>query len=180
MRRVNVGGTVNVLDAAASAGIGRVVITSTAGVFGPSQGGLVDEATPRAQVPFFNEYESSKAEMHAAVRAKVAEGLACRDRLPRPASTGRGPMVEGNAVTRMVQRYIEGRWRALPGDGQPLGQLRLCRRRHRRPPRRDGEGPAGRGLHPRRRERDLPSVLRDTRRRLGQEPAALSSPHRRR
>lgn len=117
--RVNVGGTINVLEAAASAGVERVVITSTAGVFGPSHGGLVDEATPR-RVPFFNEYESSKAEMHAAVRAKAAEGvhavIVCPTRVYGP-----GPMVEGNAVTRMVQRYIEGRWRALPGDGRRSG-----------------------------------------------------------
>jgi farnesol dehydrogenase len=117
--RVNVGGTINVLEAAASEGVERIVITSTAGVFGPSHGGLVDEATPR-RVPFFNEYESSKAEMHAAVRAKAAEGvhavIVCPTRVYGP-----GPMVEGNAVTRMVQRYIEGRWRALPGDGRKSG-----------------------------------------------------------
>lgn len=117
--RVNVDGTINVLDAAASQGVERIVITSTAGVFGPSHGGLVDEATPR-RVPFFNEYESSKAAMHAAVRAKASEGLhaviVCPTRVYGP-----GPMVEGNAVTRMVQRYIEGRWRALPGDGRRSG-----------------------------------------------------------
>jgi nucleoside-diphosphate-sugar epimerase len=117
--RVNVGGTINVLEAAASAGVERIVITSTAGVFGPSEGGLVDEATPR-RVPFFNEYESSKAEMHAAVRAKAAEGvhavIVCPTRVYGP-----GPLVEGNAVTRMVQRYIVGRWRALPGDGRRSG-----------------------------------------------------------
>ena len=104
-------------------GVERIVITSTAGVFGPSHGGLVDEATPR-RVPFFNEYESSKAEMHAAVRAKAAEGvhavIVCPTRVYGP-----GPMVEGNAVTRMVQRYIEGRWRALPGDGRRSGNYVL-------------------------------------------------------
>lgn len=118
-RRINVGGTLNVLAAAASEGVERVVITSTAGVFGPSHGGLVDEATPR-RVPFFNAYESSKAEMHAAILGKTDEGLqaviVCPTRVFGP-----GPLVEGNAVTRMVQRYIEGRWRALPGDGRRSG-----------------------------------------------------------
>lgn len=117
--RVNVGGTINVLDAAASQGVERIVITSTAGVFGPSHGGLVDEATPR-RVPFFNEYESSKAEMHAAVRAKAAEGLhaviVCPTRIYGP-----GPMVVANGFTMMVQRYLAGRWRALPGDGRRSG-----------------------------------------------------------
>ena len=34
---------------------------------------------------------------------------------------GPGPMVEGNAVTRMIERYVEGRWHALPGDGRKSG-----------------------------------------------------------
>lgn len=117
--RVNVGGTVNVLDAARAAGIGRVVVTSTAGVFGPSEGGLVDEATPR-RIPFFNEYESSKAEMHAAVRDRAAAGLhaaiVCPTRIYGP-----GPLVEGNAATKMIARYVAGKWRALPGDGRRSG-----------------------------------------------------------
>ena len=102
-----------------AAGVERVVITSTAGVFGPSEGGLVDEATPR-RIPFFNEYESSKAAMHAAVRERVAAGadavIVCPTRVYGP-----GPMVEGNAATRMIERYIAGRWRALPGDGNRSG-----------------------------------------------------------
>ena len=118
-RRVNVGGTVSVLETAVSQGVERVVVTSTAGVFGPSEGGLVDEETPR-RIPFFNAYESSKAEMHAAVKAKVEQGvdavIVCPTRVYGP-----GPMVEGNAVTRMIERYVQGRWRALPGDGRKSG-----------------------------------------------------------
>jgi farnesol dehydrogenase len=115
-RRVNVGGTLNVLDAARSAGVERVVVTSTAGVFGPSDGALVDEATPR-RVPFFNEYESSKAEMHAAARAHGIDAvIVCPTRIYGP-----GPLVEGNAATKMIARYVAGRWRALPGDGRRSG-----------------------------------------------------------
>jgi farnesol dehydrogenase len=115
-RRVNVGGTLNVLDAARKAGVARVVVTSTAGVFGPSEGGLVDEATPR-RIPFFNEYESSKAEMHAAVRAHGMDAvIVCPTRIYGP-----GPLVEGNAATKMIARYVAGRWRALPGDGRRSG-----------------------------------------------------------
>ena len=118
-RRVNVEGTLNLLGAATAAGIERVVITSTAGVFGPSEGELVDEATPR-RVPFFNEYESSKAEMHAAVRERVAAGadavIVCPTRVYGP-----GPLVEGNAATKMIARYVAGKWRALPGDGNRSG-----------------------------------------------------------
>ena len=58
--------------------------------------------------------------MHTAVRASAAAGLhaviVCPTRVYGP-----GPMVEGNAVTRMVERYVAGRWRALPGDGRRSG-----------------------------------------------------------
>ncbi|HET7715135.1 MAG TPA: SDR family oxidoreductase [Bauldia sp.] len=118
-RRVNVGGTLNVVETAVSQGVERVVVTSTAGVFGPSDGGLVDEQTER-KVPYFNAYESSKAEMHSALKDKAKQGfdvvIVCPTRIYGP-----GPPVEGNAVTRMVQRYLEGRWRALPGDGGKSG-----------------------------------------------------------
>ena len=57
---INVDGTKNVMDAAIDLGIKRMVFTSTAGVLGPSVGGVVTEDKKR-EVPFFNEYESSKA-----------------------------------------------------------------------------------------------------------------------
>jgi farnesol dehydrogenase len=118
-RHVNVGGTLNVLEIAVSQGVERVVITSTAGVFGPSDGALVNEETQR-RIPFFNAYEASKAEMHAAVKAKVEQGvdavIACPTRIYGP-----GPLVVANGFTMMVQRYLEGRWRALPGDGRRSG-----------------------------------------------------------
>jgi farnesol dehydrogenase len=118
-RRVNVEGTVNVLEAAAAEGAEKAVITSTAGVFGPSAGALIDEATART-VPFFNEYESSKAEMHDAVGELAGKGLdaviVCPTRVFGP-----GPKGEGNTVTRMIDLYLGGGWRALPGDGRRTG-----------------------------------------------------------
>jgi farnesol dehydrogenase len=117
--RVNVGGTINVIESAVAEGVERIVITSTAGVFGPSDGGLVDETTTR-RIPFFNAYESSKAAMHEAVRVKALEGVhavvVCPTRVYGP-----GPLVVANGFTMMVQRYLAGRWRALPGDGRRSG-----------------------------------------------------------
>jgi nucleoside-diphosphate-sugar epimerase len=118
-RRVNVGGTVNVLDAAARHGVQRVVVTSTAGVFGPSSGTPVDETSART-IPFFTAYESSKAALHDAVQGRAGKGpetvIVCPTRIFGP-----GPLVEGNAVTRMIDLYVRGKWRALPGDGRRTG-----------------------------------------------------------
>src|SRR5690606_32069897 len=58
--RVNVEGTRNVLEAARQNDVQKMVFTSTAGVFGPSENDTpVCEDTPRKQ-PFFNAYEFTK------------------------------------------------------------------------------------------------------------------------
>jgi nucleoside-diphosphate-sugar epimerase len=116
-RRVNVEGTVNVLTAAEGAGVEKVVVTSTAGVFGPSDGKPVDEATVRT-VPFFNAYESSKAAMHeTAHRLSSANAvIVCPTRVFGP-----GIASDANALSRMIDLYRRGKWRALPGDGRRIG-----------------------------------------------------------
>ena len=58
--KINVTGTNNVLDVAYELGIKKTVVTSTAGVYGPSIDKIVDETTKR-EVPYFNNYEKSKA-----------------------------------------------------------------------------------------------------------------------
>ena len=58
--RHNVDGALNVMRAAESCGTKRVVITSTAGILGPSDGrAAVHESTP-APSSFFTPYEASK------------------------------------------------------------------------------------------------------------------------
>ena len=69
---INVDGTKNVMDVAIELGIRRMVFTSTAGVLGPSVGGVVTEEK-RREIGFFNEYESSKAEAEELVRKYVED-----------------------------------------------------------------------------------------------------------
>jgi nucleoside-diphosphate-sugar epimerase len=56
---VNVGCTLNVLRVAKDLGIKRVVITSSAGGYGPSISSIVTEKKAR-EIGFFNDYECSK------------------------------------------------------------------------------------------------------------------------
>lgn len=118
-RRVNVEGTLGVVRAAQSAGVPRVVITSTAGVFGQSDQGTVDE-TSRRDTPFSTPYERSKAEMQACL-PQVIDGrttvtVVCPTRIYGP-----GPNLPSNPVTRMIDLYRQGKWHFIPGDGLAIG-----------------------------------------------------------
>ncbi len=63
--KMNVDGTLNVLNAAAAAGVRRFVHCSTAGIHGQRAERLIDESTP---VKPWNGYERSKVESEAQVR----------------------------------------------------------------------------------------------------------------
>lgn len=62
-RAINVDGTRNVLQAAADAGVPRVVYTSTLAVFGDTGGRVVDEAY-RMDGPWLSEYDRTKWQAH--------------------------------------------------------------------------------------------------------------------
>lgn len=66
--RMNVEGTVNVLEAAAQAGVTRFVHCSTAGIHGQRVEGVIDERTP---VRPWNSYERSKVAAEEQVRERT-------------------------------------------------------------------------------------------------------------
>lgn len=116
---LNVKGTINVLEAACFAGAKDIVITSTAGVFGPSSGRTIDETTKRT-AGFFIKYEETKALAEQKALAYAEKGLNIR--IVNPTRVyGPGPMVASNSVTKMLKLYSRGRWRFLPGDGRSTG-----------------------------------------------------------
>lgn len=118
--RINQTGTENILRAAGSAGVRRFVFTSSAAVIGPSPGvDPIDEDFPRV-VPFFNEYEETKAAAEELVRSYSRDGMECVIVNP-PRVYGPGPVNESNSVTRMISLYARGRWRIIPGDGTCVG-----------------------------------------------------------
>jgi farnesol dehydrogenase len=118
--RVNVTGTENLLKASLKAGVRRFVFTSSAAVIGPAPGvEPIDEAFPRT-VPWFNEYEETKAEAEELVRSFNRNGLETIIVNP-PRVYGPGPVNESNALTRMIQLYATGKWHIMPGDGTCVG-----------------------------------------------------------
>jgi len=116
---LNVVATNNVLDAAIKHGIKRTVVTSTAGVFGASLYGTIDETSSR-DLDFFNEYESSKALSESKIKDYVIAGL---DVVIVSPTRVYGPFLFGKteSITMLVEKFIKGKWRMIPGDGSKVG-----------------------------------------------------------
>lgn len=122
--RINVTGTENLLKASLVAGVKRLVFTSSAAVIGPSPGvEPIDEDFPRT-VPYFNEYEETKAAAEELVRSYSRDGMECVIVNP-PRVYGPGQMNMSNATTSMIQQYALGKWHIMPGDGTCFGNYVL-------------------------------------------------------
>lgn len=118
-QRVNVAGTLNVLDTALKWGITKVVVTSTAGVLGPSNSKPIDETCERT-AKFFSRYEMSKSEMEKNVLEYETRGL--KVVLVNPTRVfGPGILSEANSATKIIRAYLQGKWRIIPGRGHSIG-----------------------------------------------------------
>lgn len=117
---VNVIGTNNVLDAAHENSVDKIVVTSTAGVFGPSINGEINENSSRL-IEFFNEYESSKAISESMIKNYVLEKK-MNVVIVNPTRIY-GPHINTpiGSFTQMILRYNSGKWRLIPGDGTKIG-----------------------------------------------------------
>ena len=117
---INVDGTKNIMDAALKLGVKKMVFTSSAGVIGPSVGGVVTEEKVR-KIDFFNEYESSKAKAEDLVRSYVSEkNLNAVIVLPTRVY-GNYLIGEPASVSLLIKKYIAGNWKIIPGDGTKVG-----------------------------------------------------------
>lgn len=117
--KTNVQGTLNVLLAAIKAGVRKVVITSTAGVLGPSKKDLVTENSGSNNLPF-TEYEKTKILMEEKVwqlpKKQTQVVIVLPSRLYGP-----GELTVSNSVTKLIKLYSKGLWRLIPGNGQSIG-----------------------------------------------------------
>jgi nucleoside-diphosphate-sugar epimerase len=117
--KYNIQGTINVIEVALKNGINNIVITSTAGVFGPSLKGEINENT-LPTITYFTGYERTKAESEKIIEKYSKEGR--RIILVNPTRVyGPGVLNESNSVTIMIKKYIEGKWHFVPGNGESIG-----------------------------------------------------------
>jgi len=117
--RLNVDGAMNVIEAARKSGTARVVISSTAGILGPSQKDPVHESTP-PPTSFFTLYEESKFRLEQLLLGRK-EGNPEVVIVNPTRVYGPGYLSESNGLTRMIKQYMKGSWRLLPGNGLSLG-----------------------------------------------------------
>lgn len=117
--RLNVEGTLNVLNVAQKLNIEKIVFTSTAGIFGPSEDGSFTDETSGIS-GFFTDYEKSKKTAEDIIRQRAGEGQHIV--IVNPTRVyGPGLLSESNGVTRMVKLYLEGKWHFIPGNGKSIG-----------------------------------------------------------
>jgi len=117
--RENVGGTENILDSALRHGVERVVFTSTAGVLGPSNDKLNTEEK-QYRGDHFTHYDRSKELAETKVKEYIEKGQEVI--IVNPSRIyGPGNLSKSNAVTYMIDSFIRGKWRIIPGNGSSIG-----------------------------------------------------------
>lgn len=116
---INVGATIKVLEVARELAVTKVVVTSTAGVYGASLHNEITETYVR-NFDFFNEYESSKALAESIIKEYVIDGMDVTIVSPTRVF---GPYLFGEpqSVTKLIHKYIREGWRIIPGDGTRVG-----------------------------------------------------------
>ena len=110
MREANVGGTERVLGAALELKIPKVVYVSTVGVFGNTDGKIVDESYEHPAASFTSCYEQTKWEAHQVARRLIGEGLPCV--IVQPGGVY-GPG-DTSSIAVMLNEFLRGRMLAIP------------------------------------------------------------------
>ena len=82
MERVNVEGTRAVLEVAQSVGVSKLVYCSTIGIFGDTQGKVIDETFERTQKDFSSAYDRTKYDAQKLVDQASAKGFPVVSVLP--------------------------------------------------------------------------------------------------
>ncbi len=115
----NVQGTKNIMEAARDQEIQKVVFTSTAAVFGPSNHRIISESTDYPE-RFFTPYEHSKVLAEKDALLYTQEGLHVV--IVNPTRVfGPGTLSKSNSITILIDKYIQGKWHFYPGDGNSVG-----------------------------------------------------------
>ncbi|MEM8604159.1 MAG: NAD-dependent epimerase/dehydratase family protein [Cyanobacteria bacterium P01_H01_bin.121] len=116
MARVNVDGTLTLLEAAQQAGVKRFVYCSTIGVLGDTAGQVVTETFQRQQAGFSSAYDRTKYEAQQLVDQAAQAGLATVSLLPGGIFGADDPH-----FGPVVQLYLRRRLWVLPGGDRQTG-----------------------------------------------------------
>ncbi|NQU53243.1 MAG: NAD-dependent epimerase/dehydratase family protein [Bacteroidetes bacterium] len=118
--KTNVSGTKNILEAALKNGIKKVVFTSSAAIFPPSSfNEEVNESFPLPEI-YLTDYETTKLQAEQLCKEYCKKGLNIVIINP-PRVFGPGFLNKSNSITILINKYIKGTWRIIPGDGTQIG-----------------------------------------------------------
>lgn len=116
MARINVDGTRNVLAAAKAAGVQRLLYCSTIGVFGDTQGRVVDETFQREQEGFDSPYDVTKFQAQALVDEAAADGLPVVSVMPSGIFGGDDPH-----FGPVIRQFLKGGLKLWAGGARMTG-----------------------------------------------------------
>jgi farnesol dehydrogenase len=116
----NVTGTKNILEAALQNKVKKVVFTSSAAVFPPSENGGEVNETFTLPENYLTDYEITKVQAEQLCLDFCKKGLDVV--IVNPSRVfGPGLMNRSNSVTILINKYISGNWRIIPGNGDSVG-----------------------------------------------------------
>jgi nucleoside-diphosphate-sugar epimerase len=110
MREANVGGTERVLGAALELKIPKVVYVSTVGVFGNTDGRIVDETYEHPAQNFTSAYEETKWEAHQVAKRLISDGLPCV--IVQPGGVY-GPG-DTSSIGQLLDQFLSGKMPMMP------------------------------------------------------------------
>lgn len=116
MQRVNVEGTRAVLEVAQALGVSKVVYCSTIGVFGDTQGKVIDETFKRTQTNFSSAYDRTKYEAQTLVDQYAAQGLPIVSIMPSGIFGADDPH-----FGPVLQQFLKGRLKLWAGGDRITG-----------------------------------------------------------
>ncbi len=118
--KINVQGTINLLEASLKNKVKKFIFTSSAAVLGPAfDNQAIDEQVIR-DTPFFNDYEATKALAEKFAMEFIKKGLPVIVLNPTRVY-GPGPINESNSITKIIKLYQKGLWHIIPGNGSKIG-----------------------------------------------------------
>ncbi len=122
--RINVEGTIRLVEAAGKAGVEKILITSTAGTIGPPDHDHVYPITEDhiRKVRFFTDYECSKIMMEERMQKYVKQGMHITFVNPTRVY-GPGPIERKNAYLILIHSFLHKTLAPYPAFKNQLGNM---------------------------------------------------------
>lgn len=117
---INVEGCENVIQIGAKMGVKKFVVTSSAGTIGPTTNGNAVTENQKRETEFHDHYEISKLKSEEKIIQHVKNGTHIVIVNPTR-SFGPGEFTAGNTISKIISRYVNGKWKFKLLSGNEIG-----------------------------------------------------------